>query len=313
MLVSLLWVVLGIALLYLGAEALVSGASSLAQKLGLSRLVIGLTIVAFGTSTPELVVSVDAALNDSGAIAVGNVVGSNICNVALILGLAALVRPLTAESQLLRVDIPVLVVVALASVLVLADNTVSRYEGVPMVLALVAYTLFVLRLARNNPEPQLERAGPPASVTRTGDIGLILGGLGLLVAGSRLLVVGAVDASIALGVTEAVVGLTIVALGTSLPELATSVLAARRGESSIAIGNVVGSNIFNLLGILGLAAVVRPLHDAAMSAVDLGTMVFTALVLVPLFVLRRTIGRAGGVALLAGYAAYVAWLVGQTV
>lgn len=309
---ALLWIVLGAALLFAGAEGLVRGASSLARRFGLSPLVIGLTVLAFGTSMPELVVSVSAALEGVSAIAVGNVVGSNIGNIALILGITALIRPPRVQAQVVRVDVPVMIAVSLLVLALLADGVLGRLEGAALVLGLLGYVAFQLLAARKEPgavQEEFDEGVPPVTGSPVMDVLLVLAGLGLLVLGARWLVSGAVTLAESFGVPEAVIGLTVVAIGTSLPELATSVVAALRGEGDLAVGNVVGSNIFNLLGILGIAAVVHPLSSAGIGLVDLGVMLGLSILLLPLMRSGLSVNRWEGGVLLATYGAYMVHLV----
>jgi cation:H+ antiporter len=309
---TLAQVAVGLVLLYLGGEALVRGAAGLASQLGVSTLAIGLTVVAFGTSVPELVVSLDAALTGAPDIALGNVVGSNVANLALILGLAALIRPPTVEAQIVRIDLPVMIVASLALVAMLADGRVSRADGVVLLVALGAYAVFTLRQAGREAPPvrdELATAAPPEP-DGSGRAGLLLGtGLALLVVGGHALVSGSVVLAEVLGVGEAAIGLTIVAVGTSLPELATSVVAAARGRGDIAVGNLVGSNIFNILGILGATAVVHPLGQGAIAGRDLGVMLGVALFVGALLLVRRALGRPEGALLTAIFLVYSAWLL----
>jgi cation:H+ antiporter len=301
----------GLILLTGGADGLVRGAASLAKRFGLSALVIGLTVVAFGTSTPELVVSVEAALRGDGELALGNVVGSNIANIGLILGGAALLRALHVQAQVVRFDMPILGVVSLGLVALLADGQVSRTDGALLTLTLVAYIAVSIRWARAEPdavEDEFEAALP--SLHRWG-VDLLLLGLGLagLVGGARLLVDGAVALARLLEVSNVVIGLTVVAVGTSLPELATSAVAAWRGEGDIAVGNAVGSCIFNLLGILGLTALVHPLSTDGLGVVDGAVMLGLTLFLLPLMRTGHTLSRLEGGLLLAAYAGYIGYLV----
>jgi cation:H+ antiporter len=309
---DLLAILGGIALLYGGAEGLVRGSSALALRLGLTPLVVGLTVVAFGTSMPELIVSVDATLAGRGSIALGNVVGSNIGNVALILGISALIAPLAVRARIIRLDLPILLAASLLMVVLVADGAVGRGEAGLLLAALLAYTGFTLRSARR--ESAAVAAEFAAGVPRVGrhaavDAALLLGGLALLVAGARLLVIGAVAVAEDAGMSEAVIGLTIVAIGTSLPELATSAVAAWRGEGDLAIGNVLGSNIFNILGILGVAGMVRPIAGEGIGAVDLGVMLALALLLLPMMWTGRRVSRGEGAVLLLAYGAYLAYLL----
>lgn len=311
--VPLLYLALGLVLLYFGAEGLVRGSSSLALRLGLSPLVIGLTVVAFGTSSPELVVSLQAALAGQGAISAGNVVGSNICNIGLILGLSALITPVAISSQIIRVDTPAMIGVAVLGVLFMADGSISRVEGAVLLALLVAYVIFSIRLARRSTSDVMAAEfDHEVHTSRRGiwfDLLMVAGGLVLLVLGAKSLVEGAVQIARTFDWSEALIGLTIVAVGTSLPELATSLLAALKKESDIAVGNIIGSNIFNILGILGLSSLLRPLDAAGISGIDLGVMLAFALILFPFAYGQRRICRWEALVLLLGYTTYVGWLV----
>jgi len=301
-----------LALLFAGAEALVRGAVRLAALTGLSTVVIGLTVVAFGTSTPELVVSLVAAAAGSPEIAIGNVVGSNIFNILVILGVSALFVPLLVAANLVRIDVPILVAVTLAFLLLAADGLVSRVEGAIMVGALLAYTLLTVRLSKREPaevESEAEEFFGRNEHRIWVQVLLIVAGLGVLVAGASLLVNAAIDVARGLGVSEAIIGLTIVAAGTSLPEVATSIVAAVRRQPDIAVGNIVGSNFFNLLAIIGLAAVVQPIGVAPVFLQrDLWVMLAVTVALVPVIVGDRKIVRWEGALFLAGYAAYI-WVL----
>lgn len=300
----------GVLALFAGAEALVRGSSALARRAGISPLVVGLTVVAFGTSAPELVVSVRAALAGSGDVALGNVVGSNIANVGLILGLAALTRPLLVQARVIRLDAPLTVAASIVLAALLLDGRLGRVAGLGLVVGLAAYVALSYALALREREravlTEFERgvAGPSSGpfIPLAG----VVAGLALLAGGAELVVRGAVRLAAEAGVSEAVIGLTVVAVGTSLPELATSVVAATRGEADLAVGNVVGSNMFNLLGILGASALVRPLAAPGIDPVDWGVMIAAAGVLALFAATGRRLTRAEGGVLLAGYAAYLA-------
>jgi cation:H+ antiporter len=315
---TLLLFILGGALLIGGAELLVRGASRLAVAAGVSPLVVGLTVVAFGTSSPELAVGVGAALTGAPDVAVGNVVGSNVANVLLILGLSAAIAPLLVARQVVRLEVPLMIGVSLAVFALAFDGRVGPLEGGLLVLGLVAYVVFTVRRSRREEADRrgLEpAAAQPAATSRGGhwarDALSIAAGLGLLVVGARWLVAGAIAAAGALGVSELVVGLTVVAIGTSLPELATSVLASLRGERDLAVGNVVGSNLFNLLGVLGAAAAVSaegvPVAPAAL-AFDLPVMLATSVACLPILFTGYAIARWEGWAFLAYYGAYLGYL-----
>jgi cation:H+ antiporter len=315
MITTLLILIVGLVLLYFGAEGLVRGSSSLALRLGVGPLLVGLTVVAFGTSTPELVVSLKAAYLGQGDISVGNVVGSNICNIGLILGFSALIIPIKVASQIVRIDTPIMIATTALALFLLHDGSLSRAEGIVLFVLLIAYVLFSIRLARQQPaDPLAGEFTEEMKISKWGvwqDVAFILAGLVMLVFGARFLVDAAIDIAKAAGLSEAVIGLTIVAVGTSLPEFATSLVAALKKEADIAVGNVVGSNIFNILGILGISAAVTPLSSSGITGIDLGVMAAFALAL---WIFSRTgyrITRMEGVVMLAAYAAYVVWLVGR--
>ncbi len=299
----------GLVALTLGAELLVRGAASLAGRLGLTPLVIGLTVVAFGTSLPELVVSVQSAAAGRGAVALGNVIGSNIFNVGVILGVVALLRPIGVSLAVLRRDAPVVVAVSLLLAGALLLPVLGRLVGGGLLLALVGYTAWNVILARREataaPAAAFEAGVPRRSGRFWRDLSLVVAGLLMLVLGGRFLVEGAVGLARQLDVSERVIALTVIAAGTSLPELATSVVAAARRQTELAVGNILGSNVFNILGILGAAALVRPLRVLEQAWLDVGVMVLLALVLWPLLWTGRRLQRWEGVLLLAVYAAYL--------
>lgn len=312
---TILLLLLGLLLLTGGAEFLVRGASALAGRVGLSQLVIGLTVVAFGTSAPELAVSVKAALAGQGGIAMGNVIGSNIFNVAVILGIAALVCPLTVQLKIVRIDMPILLACSLVfTVLLLTGDGLSRAEGAVLAAGLLTYTTWSLVQSRREEAAGRSLALPdsPAAATNASpaigvgpSILLLLAGLALLVLGARLLVDNATILARHLGINETVIGLTIVAAGTSLPELATSLVAAIRRQTDLALGNIVGSNIFNLLGIAGISALVAPIRPEGIRWQDLGVMLATSLILLPLLRTGFRLVRWEGALLLAAYLAYL--------
>jgi cation:H+ antiporter len=312
MLMNGFWILVSLGLLYAGAEGLVRGSASLALRLGLTPLVVGLTVVAMGTSMPEVLVSVDAALQNRGDLAVGNVIGSNIFNVGIILGFTALLAPMKVQFQLIKFDAPIMAAVSLLVPLVLWDGVVTRWEGVGLFAGLVAYVLFNVRLARRTANEtvtaEYQEGVPAKSGSMALDLGFIILGLGLLAAGARLLTENSVAVARGFGVSEAVIGLTIVAAGTSVPELAASIVAALKKEPDIALGNVVGSNIFNILGILGIASIVRPLEAAQISRFDIWSMVAIGVALVPMLMTGLRLGRREGGVLVAAYCVYVAML-----
>ncbi len=305
---------LGLALLIVGAELLVRGASRLAAAAGLPSLVIGLTVVAYGTSAPELAVSLQAGLAGSADIALGNVVGSNIFNVLFILGVSALVAPLTVASKLVRLDLPILVVVSAAVIVLGRDGRIGQLEGAVLAIAGILYTVFLIRQGHREGRPAEDGGPPPSDPGRVwpGALALVAVGLALLVLGARWLVEGAVAVARGAGVSELVIGLTLVAAGTSLPEVATSVVASLRGERDIAVGNVVGSNLFNILWVLGLASAVSPAGVGVAAAAlrfDLPVMLAVAVACLPVFFTGWVIARWEGALFLGYYLAYVAFLL----
>lgn len=302
---DIVYILIGFVALLIGGEFLVRGAVAVAVRARISPLVIGLTLVGFGTSTPELLTSVQAALAGSPGIAMGNVVGSNIANILLILGVAALIAPIAvARDGFLRDGGVVLGASVLCLGLVLWGD-LGRGAGTVLVLSLVAYLVWALRTSAP------EAADIPLTAMGVGPALLLaLGGLALTLLGARFLVSGAVSIAATLGVSDAVIGLTIVAVGTSLPELVTSVVAARKGQGDLAFGNVVGSNIFNILGILGVTALVQPLAvPAQIAGFDIWVMLAATVLLIVMAVAGWRIGRAKGMILLAAYAAYLGALL----
>ena len=308
--------ILGVFALVGGAEALVRGASRLAAAAGVSSLVIGLTVVAYGTSAPELGVAIRAALTGQADITVGNVVGANILNILLILGVSSLLAPICLSQELVRRDVPLLAVVSLALFLLSVDGRLQRYEGALLILGLIAYTRHAIRRGRESGE----EAGYPAALTEVQvaghdgwlrHIALVVLGLLLLAAGSALVVNAAVSFARAFGVSELVISLTIVAIGTTLPELATSALAARRGDPDITVGNVIGSSLFNIMGVLGTAALLSPGGLAVpLEAVrlDMPIMITAAVALLPVFVIGAQLERWEGAFFLGYYVTFVAYL-----
>lgn len=318
--ITVLLIAGGLAILVIGAEALVRGASRLAAALGVSPLVIGLTIVAFGTSSPELAVSLQSALNGQPDLAIGNVVGSNILNVLLILGLSALITPLLVAQQLVRLDVPIMIGASILLWVLALNGAVSQWEGAALFAVMLAYLGFLLwqsqreRNAAVEAEYAQEFTSPePKNIGRNLFNGaLVIVGLGLLIWGSRLFVQGASDLARTFGLSELVIGLTIVALGTSLPEVAASLMAAFKGERDLAVGNVVGSNIFNLLTVLALTALIAP-GGVPVSAgalnLDIPFMVAVAIACLPIFVTGHTIARWEGALFLGYYVAYTIYLL----
>lgn len=313
MLTPILLILAGLVLLYLGGEFLVKGAGSLALRLGLTPLVAGLTVVAFGTSTPELVASVKAILAGQGDIAVGNVIGSNTFNIAFILGVTAMVCPLRAGSQAIRFDAPVMAVVAFVPVWILFDRKVSTVEALVLFAMIIAYVVMVVRMAKRTPEKpeviaEYDESMPKISKSALFDVVFIVVGLALLVFGSNWLIDGSVKIAKAFGVSEAIIGLTIVAAGTSTPELAASLVAAYRKQPDIALGNIIGSNIFNILAILGIAGMVHPISAPGISMLDVAVMITFSVTLIPMIRSGGTLDRGEGVCLVLGYCVYLYWL-----
>jgi cation:H+ antiporter len=293
----------GIVALFFGGEALVRGSVDIARRMAIPPLLIGLTVVGFGTSTPELLVSVDAALRGVPDIALGNVLGSNIANVLLIAGLSAMVWPIAVTGDTLRRDSAAMILASLVLIPLFATGQVGRPAGLVLLAGLIFYLALAYRQA-GQAAPKDADAKPPASLYIS--ILWVIGGLVALMAGARFLVDGAVSIARDFGLSEAFIGLTIVAVGTSLPELATSLIAAFRKQSEIAIGNIIGSNIFNILGILGVTALISPIPVASrFLSFDLPVVIAAAAVLTGFLLLRPSIGRWAGFAMLVGYAAYV--------
>jgi cation:H+ antiporter len=328
--------IVGFALLYYGAEWLVKGAANLARSLGVTPVVIGLTVVAFGTSAPELVVSVVSSLAGKSMIAVGNVVGSNICNIALILGVSAFLMPITADKSVIRRDIPLMFGISFYLLILSMNSRITRLEGVTLFAGVILYTVFnyyisarETRLARDasarknteaaharelvaEAEEELEEIGIIES--RPKQIMLIILGIAGVVIGAQVLIDAAVVIMKTFGVSEKFIGLTIVALGTSLPELATSVVAALRKEMDISIGNLIGSNVFNILSVIGAAAIVRPIPIPGgffESGLVYDYLVMIVVSFLPWLLMRGdyTIRRSGGLFLLCCYAGYMGYLV----
>lgn len=298
----------GFILLYLGGEGLVAGAVRVALRFGVSALTVGLTVVAFGTSSPELVVSFDAAARHADGIVVGSVVGSNLCNLLLVLGLAALLRPIQVRRKLLRVDLPILIGASLALLVVLRDGELSQLEGGAFLLCIVGYTIFSLRRAQHQtgPTQDLEDAPVPGLQMLPAWL-LIVGGIAMLTLGAHFFVGGAVHLAQVLGVSDSLIGLTVVAVGTSLPEISAGVVAAWRGQGDLAVGNAVGSSIFNILCVLGATALMHPLQGDGVTWTDLGLMLAAPVALLPFAGTGLKLVRWEGALLLILYGAYVIW------
>jgi len=324
---TLILFVLGAGLLIAGAELLVRGAARLAAAVGVTPLVIGLTVVAFGTSAPELAVTTQAALAGKSDIALGNVVGSNIANILLILGISAAVVPLIVSHQLVRLDVPLMIGVSVLVFLMALNGTIGVWDGGVLLTGVVAYTFLLVRHSRRQTRAErireaLEKARleeltgevVPNTFSAARSVGLVMAGLVILILGGRWMVSGAVEIARVFGVSELVIGLTVVAAGTSLPEVATSVMASIRGHRDMAVGNLVGSNLYNLLLILGIAAVVTPggvqVPPAALHF-DLPVMIAVAVACLPIFFATHRISRWEGLLFVGYYVAYTAYLILQ--
>jgi len=316
--VNLIMFAVGLTLLVSGGTALVRGSSRIAASLGISPLVIGLTLVAFGTSSPELAVSMKSVLSNQSGIALGNVVGSNIFNILVILGISALIVPLKVAQQLIRIDVPLMIILSVIALILSLDRQFGRVDGLIFITCLILYIFFLIYQSRKESKEVVAEYAYNYSqiIVRQGfwikNIFLIAAGFVLLILGSRWLVDSAVSLARYLGVSELIIGLTIVAVGTSLPELATSVIAAMRRERDIAVGNVIGSNIFNLVGVLGISSVVSRNGvevPASIIGFDYPVMIAVAIVCLPIFFTGGIISRKEGAILLGYYIIYTSYLV----
>ena len=291
-------------MLFYGADWIVKGGSQLAKYFGLSTIVIGLTVVAFGTSLPELVVSLAAALEGSPTIAIGNVVGSNIANVGLVLGLSSLVFPITIKFTQVKIDLGIYMVVCLLFTYFCMDGEIIRMEGLILFACIIAYTWFAITHPAKKKDPEIDQINPNVPLSKL--LLLILFGILLLSIGANIFITGAIDIARYFGVSEIVIGMTIVALGTSLPELATSVIAAFRKESAISIGNIIGSNLFNLLSVIGLVSVISPLESPVeILHFEIPYMVVYGLILIPIGHMPHPIHRGTALLLLLGYGMFI--------
>ena len=304
-----IYIIGGLILLYFGANWLVQGAITLALHLGLSPLIVGLTVVALGTSVPEALVSVQAAIGHQGGIAIGNVVGSNILNIALILGLSAFFNPLKVDSHLVKADVPLLAGATFMLVVLLEDFHISRMEGGFLLLCIVGYVAGnIMTVKRTSPEEnKIEGVEVPEDHSKNlwRDISFLFIGLIALAFGSNFLVTGAVDLARIWGLSEALIGLTIVSIGTGTPEMATALMAAYRKRADLAIGNAVGSNLFNIMFVLGIAALVAPLDGKGISSIDLYVMLGVTILLLPTVWTGRILDRKEGFLFLAIYVGYL--------
>lgn len=304
-----IYIIGGLVLLYFGANWLVQGAITLALHLGLSPLIVGLTVVALGTSVPEALVSVQAAIGHQGGIALGNVIGSNILNIALILGLSAFLNPLKVDSHLVKADVPLLAGATFMLVVLLEDFHISRIEGAFLLLCIVGYVAGnIMTVKRTSPEEnKIEGVEVPEDHSKNlwRDISFLFIGLIALAFGSNFLVTGAVDLARIFGLSEALIGLTIVSIGTGTPEMATALMAAYRKRADLAIGNAVGSNLFNIMFVLGIAALVAPLDGNGISSIDLYVMLGVTILLLPTVWTGRILDRKEGFLFLAIYVGYL--------
>lgn len=307
---QVLLLVVGFAMLIKGADWFVEGASKIADKFGIPQLVIGLTIVAMGTSAPEAAVSITSAIKGSAGITIGNVVGSNIMNVLVILGITAVIRAIAVQKSTIRYEIPFTIIITVVlAVLGLTDNQVSRLDGVILWALFIVYLLYLLRMAKKGQDviedvPELSEKDTPLRM-----ILMVLIGAALIVWGADITVDAATELAKIFGMSDRLIGLTIVALGTSLPELVTSVTAAIKGKADIAVGNIVGSNVFNILFVVGTTALITPVTYSASFMVDSIVAVATMVLLLICVLPKKKLGRVGGIVMLAGYAAYFVYLI----
>lgn len=303
----ILFIAGGLIGLFLGGEGLIRGSASLSLRIGISPLVVGLTVVAFGTSSPELLVSLKAAVDGNSTIALGNVIGSNIANIALILGIAALIRPLQVHANVIKREIPIMIGSSVLLILFLLNGTLGFAEGLIFIILLIAYTVISIIISlKENKEIENEfEEGLKSKLNVPLSVLFIVFGLALLFFGADLFLKGAIALAKILNVSDAIIGLTVVAVGTSLPELFTSIVATIRNKSDIAVGNAVGSNIFNILSILGISAMIVPIKSEEMSFLDFGVMLAAALILLPLSYTGFRINRLEGALLLVGYSVYL--------
>ena len=310
MLLNILFIVVGVALVIWGADRMTDGAVAIAQRLRIPQIIIGLTIVAMGTSMPEFFVSLMSALKGTPDLAVGNVVGSNIFNTLLIVGVAAMVTPIVILRSTVKKDMPWAMLASVALAALCLDSTISRVDAAILTAAFIAFILYTLYQARKGKE---EESAEGKKLSPLVAVGLVLLGLACLILGSNLFVDSATKVSEQLGVSQAVIGLTIVAGGTSLPELATSVVAARKGQSAIAIGNVIGSNVYNVLMIIGITGLIHPMNIEGITLVDFGVMAFSMLLLWLFSFTKFKVERWEGSVLTGFFAAYMAWLLSQVI
>jgi cation:H+ antiporter len=307
-LMTIIWFVFGVALLIGGAELLVRGASNLAARFGISKLIIGLTVVSLGTSAPEFAVSLQAGFNGQTDILLGNIIGSNIANILLVLGLIAMITPIRIEKKLIRIDVPIMITVSALLFFMVMNGSLERWQSILLGLLLIVYMWFLARENRVHIDNDIIKDKAPTWLQAI----FVIAGLVLLVAGARFLVNSAVTIAEFLGVSELVIGLTVVAIGTSLPEVATSVVAALRGEAEIAVGNVVGSNIFNILFVLGIAGAIipedLPVHSSLIHF-DIPFMLAATFACLPIFFTGYKISRKEGILFFSYFIIYITWIV----
>jgi cation:H+ antiporter len=312
MLLPIFFILISLILLYWGSSWLVKGSSSIALKAGISPLVAGLILVAFGNSLPQLAVSVNAALSGHGNIAIGNVMGSNLFNICIILGISALVSPIKIKMQLLKIEILIVIILAIVFMILFADRQISRVEGGILLFGLVLYMTLIITRARRDKSTEinteLEKSIPDQKMKWYWLAGMIVFGIGLLIAGSQLLVNGSLAIARSLGVGETIISLTIIAAGTSTPLLATSIYATSRKQFDIAIGNVVGASIFNILGVIGISALINPLSAIAISNIDLYLMIGASLLLLQFLKTNYSLKRDDGIFMIGMYLIYLYYL-----
>jgi len=307
--ISIIFVLIGILLLYYGAEILVKGSSNLAIKVGISPMLVGLTVVAFGTSSPELFVSFIAAMQNSSDIALGNVIGSNICNIGLILGLASIIMPVKVDIKDIKLDLFIMIVASLIVWLMILDKHLSHLDGIILLILIISYLFFKIKQSiRERKEIDLEIDDNSKVKSKGFYIFLIIAGLITLIIGSNLFIDGAISIARYLGVSNAIIGLSLVAFGTSLPELATSIIAAIKKQYEISLGNIIGSNIFNILFILGFTSTFFQINAGDIKTVDYLVMLFTSLIIIPMGIVGKKYSRIDGFMLLLIYIAYIYYL-----
>lgn len=307
-------VVVGLALLYAGSEFLVRGSVSIAKRMHISQLIIGLTIVSFGTSTPELVVSINAALEGQADVSLGNIIGSNIVNIGLILGLSAAILPIAVHVQTIRREIPIMIAVSLILIPIFLDSVISQIEGGLLALSLIGFIYFSYTQSKKEKEEiplpvEVESSGKKSVFVLIKNLGFVALGIMLLYFGSSLTVDNAVIIANSIGIPEIIIGLTIIAIGTSLPELITSVTAARKKHADISIGNIIGSNIFNILGILGISSLITGVHVNPAILTDYIVMIGFSLVLFPVIKSGFIVTKKEGYALVSAYLVYLMYLL----